>query len=192
MDEDYIKRGERVGAAIVFWLTFPPCCLMCLASVVDLFSGASRFSGTSSIDKIFVVITVLPFAGVSIWTLTAAGSLLGKAAAKCQSVKSAFLWGAFLSGPTILCLIFILLLPFFIFSHVDQFTRKDLIPLFFVLTIISAFGSFISGLAAIYVRDYRQFQRKRWIPQFTLQEIFIVFTIISVIISAMTTLAVLP
>jgi hypothetical protein len=185
MDDDFIKRGERVGSAFVFWLTFPPCCWMCLALLVDLFSG------TSSIDKIFVVITVLPIAGVSIWTLTAAGSFLGKAAARCRSVNAAFIWGGFISGLTIFSITFVLLFPFFLLSHFDLFPRKDLIPLFFVLSIISAFGSLISGLAAIYVRDYRQSQRKRWIPQFTLQEIFIVFTIVSIISSAMTSVAVL-
>jgi len=58
-------------------------------------------------------------------------------------------------------------------------------------TILTASGAVVAGLAAIVVRDRREFGRARPIPQFTLQEIFIVFTIVSIIISALASAAAL-
>ena len=56
---------------------------------------------------------------------------------------------------------------------------------------MSTAGSLASDIAAIYVRDYWKVQRKRWIPQLTVNEMIIVFTLVSVIIIALTTLSVL-
>jgi hypothetical protein len=72
-----------------------------------------------------------------------------------------------------------------------MYTSGFIILCFIFFAIITASGSLVSGLAAINVRDRRESGRTRLIPQFTLQEIFIVFTIVSVIISAMTSAAVL-
>jgi hypothetical protein len=62
--------------------------------------------------------------------------------------------------------------------------RNDIIYMLSLLAIVTSFGALISGISAIYVRDYRNIQRKRLIPQFTLLELFIIFTLLTVIISA--------
>lgn len=185
-DDDFVKRGEKVGAAIVLWPLLIPCGLAIRYILVSLFSSEMTLKAINEIGGLLCFF-------FCVYILTMAGSLLGKAGAKCRSVIPAFFWGAFLSCSTIsgILLVFgLLLLPLLFFSRIEGFSCYDLIPISFVLAIISALGSLISGLAAIYVRDYRQFQRKRLIPQFTLLEFFIVFTIISIIVSFVTTMAV--
>jgi hypothetical protein len=41
------------------------------------------------------------------------------------------------------------------------------------------------------VRDYRYFGRKRLFPQFTLQEMMLLFTLVAIIISSLTSIVVL-
>jgi prepilin-type N-terminal cleavage/methylation domain-containing protein len=44
-------------------------------------------------------------------------------------------------------------------------------------------------MAAIYVRDFRQFKRFPIVPQFTLQELMIVTTLVGVVLSAIASMA---
>ena len=178
-DDDFIKRGGRVGAVIAFGMTFAPCCLVFL------------FLSGNSADKLGVVIGGLTCTLLSTIIMASCGSLLGKSAARRPSVNAAFLQGAIISGLTIFGITIIILAPHLLHYQLEVFSRNELLHLFCLLIILTASGTLISGLAAIYVRDYRQSQTKRWIPQFTLQEMIVVFTIISIIISAMTSFAVL-
>ena len=130
--------------------------------------------------------------GFLVIVMAVLGHFWGMDAAKCGGVNAAFLLGA-----KIAALIYVL---FFLLSYFESpyflklsflFPRQISVIAFFQLVIISGSGSLHSGLTAIYVRDYLEFERPRRIPQFTLQEIFIAFTIASIIISAITTITVL-
>jgi hypothetical protein len=117
------------------------------------------------------------------------GFFAGREGARCKSVNSAFLWGAILCGLATLVCFPILFLTYFRLIRIYTSGIFILSALFF--TILTASGSLVSGMAAIAVRDRRESGRNRLIPQFTLQEIFILFTIASIIISAMSSVAVL-
>jgi hypothetical protein len=135
------------------------------------------------IFKVFKLSLMLSFVAAAV------GFFAGREGAKSRSVNAAFLWGGILCGlATFLCL---LGLFFTSFRTESVYTTGFYILRAIFFTITTASGSLVAGMAAIAVRDRRDFGRTRWIPQFTLQEIFIVFTIVSVIISAMASTAVL-
>lgn len=183
-EEDFIRYGGRVGAAIAFWMSLIPLCLLLLLSdgihAKDIISLIMEIIGSIIVG---VLISIGP-----VLLLSAGGYSLGKMAAKCASVNSAILLGTIVFSLIAL----VVFTPFFIWIHEVRLTRSDLLFFFLLYAILVAFFSLISSIAAIYVRDYRQFQRKRWIPQFTLQEMFIVFFLLSVIISALSSIPVLP
>lgn len=168
-DDDFIKRGGSVGATIAFWLTIALFCLF-----VVLIINASGDSMALGMVLPFSIFIALLMAGV--------GYLLGKLAATCPSVNTAFLKGAILIGLVVVLGIF---LPILIMTKLGTLLfRNDIIYMLSLLAIVTSFGALISGISAIYVRDYRNIQRKRLIPQFTLLELFIIFTLLTVIISA--------
>jgi hypothetical protein len=111
----------------------------------------------------------------------AAGNHLGGMAAKCTNAINAF-WRGASSGLIAIALSFPFLL---LFSFIIR-SSQDLFFLLCLYAFLTFSGSLVAGVAAIYIRDYRQFQRKRWIPQFSLQEMFIVFTLISMKIACLT------
>jgi hypothetical protein len=118
---------------------------------------------------------------------SAIGFFTGREGAKCRSVNSAYLRGGLLCGiATGTCLP---ILYFTYFRAIRVETTGILIVCAVFFAILTAAGALIAGLAAIMVRDRRETGRNRIIPQFTLQEIFISFTLATFIISAMATVA---
>jgi hypothetical protein len=187
MDDDFGKRGGSVGATIAFWLTLAELGLLVFGTIIHSQGNSddSRQNLLALFGVLFMgfscsMVVALPMAGL--------GYLLGKSAAKCRSVNTAFCQGALIIGaivPGVLCTLPLLTEFKLVYS------RSDLIYILSLFALLTASGSLLFGLVAIYVRDYRKFQRKRLIPQFTMLEFFIIFTIISIIISAMTSLTVL-
>jgi hypothetical protein len=178
-DDDLIKRGGSAGAAIAFWL----------ALVLSFPRELNSFAAHSIVIAVIYALLCSGFIAV----VTAAfGHFWGMDAAKCPSVNAAFLRGAKIAA-AIDVLIFMLasIHSSLLWNLPGSLLRNVSIVAIFQLVIISAAGSLLSGLTAIYVRDYREFARVRRIPQFTLQEIFIVFTLVSVIISALTSITVM-
>jgi hypothetical protein len=178
-DERTLKRGGSAGAAVAFWIAFFLTFPMALRSFLDAFLVAAVFYALLCAFGAALVAAVL-------------GHLWGMDAAKCPTVNAAFLRGGKIAA--------LIYAAFFALAYLETpyFQKMSLlfpgvisIITFFQLVIVAGVGALHSGLTAIYVRDYLEFDRIRKIPQFTLQEIFIVFTIVSVIISAMTTIAVL-
>jgi hypothetical protein len=175
MEKDAIRRGAAMGAVIAFWMAMGIPFLFIVSEDyrvvgefrfwVDLFAGGACYS--------------LIFAGI--------GYVFGNAGANCLNVRSAF-WrgakisaiiaGSFIPGILLICLL-----------SDGPIDCKNIF--YFFLTFISpfmlvtSFGTLISGLSAIYARDYREFQRKRFIPQFTLIELLIVVTLFAIIISSL-------
>jgi prepilin-type N-terminal cleavage/methylation domain-containing protein len=72
-------------------------------------------------------------------------------------------------------------------ESVDSF--RALVTAVVFWSLVTCTASLVSGVAAIYVRDYRQFQRFRLFPQFTLQELMIVMTLVAIISSAIASAA---
>ncbi|MCC6127213.1 MAG: hypothetical protein IT426_19805 [Pirellulales bacterium] len=187
MNDDFIKRGGSAGAAIAFWMTLAVLFLAFLIKCSWLVDSI-RDSKLSLGEKIGVMLigfscsmfVALPAAGV--------GYLMGKSAARCRSANMAFLQGAIFPGAILLGLS----ITFFLASVFQlDYSRSDLTNALGLFAIFTASSSLLFGLVAIYVRDYRQTGRKRPIPQFTLLEMLLVFTIIAVIISAITSIVVL-
>jgi hypothetical protein len=177
MDDDFIRRGGRVGGAIAFLMIFLPFCSM---YVLSFFSPAR--------DRLGVRITALPCSFVMAALMATIGSLIGKWAATRPTANSAFLRGGIISGLISVGLFAPLSVLGLLFDQMYEFIKY--ISVFLLLTIlITACVSFLSGLTAICVRDCRQTGRKRLIPQFTLQEMLIVFSLLAVIMSVLASFA---
>lgn len=157
-------------------MTFLP---FCSIQVLSLFNHRMNRFG--------IAITGLPCSFVMAVLMAPIGNIIGKWAATRPSVNSAFSQGAIDSG----LLNFLFLSPFFLFSLSGNLSDSVKIICVFILFLISISTSvcFHSGLTAIYVRDYRQTGRKRPIPQFTLQEMLILFSLLTVIMSAFASFA---
>jgi hypothetical protein len=138
---------------------------------------------TPEAQRLVVVAIELTFAAALL------GFFAGREGARRASVNAAFLWGGVLCGLATLICVPILYVTYF--KYIRMYTSGIVAISSIFFAILAASGSLVSGLAAIMVRDRRESGRNRIIPQFTLQEIFIVFTIASVIISALASAAVL-
>jgi hypothetical protein len=113
------------------------------------------------------------------------GFFAGRVADGSRSVNHAFLRGGCIFLGVLFFVTFIVSLTR---STPKDDERKFIaFALFFGLFALG--GSLLSGLSAIFVRDYRQFKRFRPIPQFSLQELLIVITLIIVIISFISSIA---
>jgi hypothetical protein len=165
--DSFTLRSRRVGAMLALGLMLASVFLMFVLRSGDAHSLFYRLA-----TGLFLLL--MPLA-------VAAGNYLGGMAAKCANASNAF-WRGASSGPIAVALSFPFLLGF---SFIIRSSR-DIYVLLCVYAFLAFSGSLVTGVAAIYVRDYRQFQSKRWIPQFTLQEMFIVFTLISMIIACLT------
>ncbi len=66
---------------------------------------------------------------------------------------------------------------FIVYFRIFQFKNRTNLVLSYLLVsvIMISLGAIHGGLTAIYVRDHGQTQRIRLIPQFTLQELLIIF-----------------
>jgi hypothetical protein len=177
MDYQFIRRGGVLGALIAFIVTIVAMPLFVMAS--------TRGARDPLIEPALIDIAVQTAVCLS-FLFAALGYIAGREGARSETIVRACIKGAALFA--VATAIFILI----------NFPRSSgPFPSQLLATIASfscsmvAGGALASGLAAIVVRDRRQFGRARLIPQFTLQEIFIVFTIVSVIISALASSAVL-
>jgi hypothetical protein len=168
---DLVRRGRHVGMIFAPALTIISICLMFLAGNVkanlsDCLTMALGMSPIPALAAVFV------------------GSFLGEMAAKARTARIAFLRGTFYSALIAIAST----LPFMLSLEIRL--SRDTFILFCPVASLAALGSLVSGVSAIYVRDYRDFQRKRWLPQFTLQEMFIAFTLAGILFSAVACLGV--
>jgi hypothetical protein len=174
--DDCIRHGRLIGGLVALGLTIVPICLGTLLGNVNanLIQRIIMGFGVSLMPDLLAVLV---------------GLYLGEMAAKCRTINIAFVRGAFYTGLAVV----VLVLPFIWFnlSYLNVQSSRVWFGLLCFFAPMPAAGSLASGVAAIYVRDYWEFRRKRWIPQFTLKQLFIIFTIASIMISSMTSLATL-
>ena len=119
------------------------------------------------------------------------GGIAGGFLQKCRTVNLAFLIGSasFLLITSMLSFIWWLCFystPVSGIKSVPNFYFTSFFILFSACT-----GSLASGLSAITIRDYRQSQRVRFIPQFTLSEVMIVVTLIATILGCIMSVKIL-
>jgi hypothetical protein len=178
----FILRGSFLGAILFYLLS------LALIAAIFLPSMYRERLGWKSLltPETFSVLSISALLSL----ITAMiGFFVGREGARCPTVNAAFLRGGILCGSA--TMVSLPLLFFTYFRTLKIYTSGFFILCIVFLAILTASGSLVSGLAAILVRDRRESGYTRLIPQFTLQEIFIVFTIVSIIISAMTSVAVL-
>jgi hypothetical protein len=180
--ENFTRRGGCVGAVIVYLISMGLIAANFLPAVYQDRLGLVSLMTPETV-KVIKIAFGLAFVAALI------GFFAGREGARSRNVNAAFLWGGILCGlATFICLLGLFLTSF---RTESVYTSGFFILRAILFTITTASGSLVAGMAAIVVRDRRDFGRTRWIPQFTLQEIFIVFTIVSIIISAMASTAVL-
>jgi hypothetical protein len=176
-DEDLITRGGAVGAIIAFTVTFLAVVVLAIAN-----SQGPRSVRFFEILPGMACFSVIP---------TSLGYFAGKEGARSKTVPGAFIKGAVFFGCAMaVCgfVYFILLLN--IVNETASVTARAVVLAPIVLSVlVVGTASLVSGLAAIFVRDYRQFNRLRLLPQFTLQELMIVTTLVAIILSAIASMA---
>jgi hypothetical protein len=178
----FTLRGGCLGAILVYLLSLAMIVAACLSTMNRERQGWSSLTTPESWHLIMLAFEFSLIAAVL-------GFFMGREGARRKNVNAAFLWGGILCGlATLICLP---TLYFTYFRVIRIYTSGIVIISVLFFIILTASGSLVSGLAAIVVRDRREFGRARLIPQFTLQEIFIVFTIASIIISALSSSALL-
>jgi hypothetical protein len=171
MDDKSIRRGGCAGALIASSVTL----IVLLAAHFS--AGGSPGGG---FDVVIGAICLLFFPA----TL---GYCAGLEGAGSKSVAAAFIKGAVFFG----CALIVWAVVFLLFSSEWMLgPHAYLVALSFAALLIST-GSLISGMAAIVVRDYREYRRWRLFPQFTLQELMIVITLAAIILSAISSWAAL-
>jgi hypothetical protein len=112
------------------------------------------------------------------------GYVVGKTGAKSQTVKFAFGQGGMIAFLASVCLI----IPIFIFGIESGIIKLYSHYMIYLSLSLICYGSLLSGMFAIISRDYRQFQRLRIIPQFTLGEILTVIFLVAVIMGSFTSI----
>jgi hypothetical protein len=169
---------------LAFWGTFFWCWLCFITSAVR-----AKSWGPSDPDfPFFLLLIVMPslfFASLAL-LVAPLGYFWGKDAAMCRSIWIAFLRGAGFCGAIAGAITMLVWIGSFLMQ-----TRRDS---FFELCAmlfsrgfaLACFGAFLSGVSAIYVRDFRALQRSRLLPQFTMQEMLVIFTLLGIIISITT------
>jgi hypothetical protein len=174
MNDDNIRHGGSVGAFIAFIVT---------AIAVPLFvMGSTRGPRDPLIEpRLFEAAVGSTFCLSLIFA--ALGYIAGREGARTKSTVLASIKGGVL---------FTCAIAAFVMSNLPPTAPSHaiVVTLIFSCSIIAA-GMLASGMAAIAVRDYSHFGWMRLFPHFTRPEILIVLAIVGVIISAMTTIAVL-
>ncbi|MCC6127043.1 MAG: hypothetical protein IT426_18950 [Pirellulales bacterium] len=178
----FTLRGGLLGAILVYLISLALIVAIILPTMYRDRLGWDSLNTPESLDVVKIAIKLSLVAAVI-------GFFAGKEGARCQSVNAAFLRGGILCGlATLIC---IPVLSFTYFRTLHIYTTGFYALCAIAFAILTASGAIVSGLAAIVVRDRRESGRNRFIPQFTLQEIFIAFTIVSIIISALASAAAL-
>jgi hypothetical protein len=163
MEDKLIRMGGNTGAVIAFSVALAVFIAMSIAQ-----NRSSAFPGMIAVGLWFSIFPI------------SLGYFAGLEGARSKSVRSAFIKGAIFFGCAVS--VFILLL-FYSSIRGEAPSNGLLVGISFAAIIIST-ASLISGMAAIVVRDYREFGRRRLFPQFTLQELMIVVTLTAIILSA--------
>jgi hypothetical protein len=167
MDDNSIKRGGYAGAAIAASVTF--------IVLISVFFSENRDPN------------IIPGALCLLFFPATLGYFAGLEGARSRSVRWAFIKGAIFFG----CALIVFAVLFLLISAQGMLGfHALLVSLAFAALIIST-GALISGMAAIVVRDYRDYGRWRIIPQFTLQELMIVITLAAIILSSITSMVAL-
>jgi hypothetical protein len=170
MNDPAVKRGGIGGAAIMIFY----------ALVISLISYAENARNHSDEPVNGIYYYFLFF--VLSFLLGMLGCCAGGWGAECQNVFRAFFFGGFIFA----------ILPVILVSCIYYFSASaERIPNYLLcavalIALFSSSGALVSGLGAILARDYRKFQKKRIIPQFTLQELFVICSLVVVITSVIT------
>ena len=108
------------------------------------------------------------------------GYIIGKTGAKSQNVMFAFGQGGMIAFLASICFV----IPIFILGIRSGIVKIYFYYMIFLSLILICYGSLISGVFAIISRDFRQFQRMRFFPQFTISELLIITTLAAIILSS--------
>jgi hypothetical protein len=155
------KYGGMVGGGMMILLVV----VLCLSIYISDPSGSVAF-----------ICFIFPVLGFLLGVL---GYIIGGIGAGYSSIPRAFFSGSVLGGFAS-AFIFIVVV-----TSVGSVNLARMFLFVVLLTcIFSSTGALIGGFGAIAARDYRRFQKVRFLPQFTLQELFIVITLVAVILSA--------
>jgi hypothetical protein len=179
--ENFTIRGGCVGAVIVYFISLGLVAASILPSMFRERLGWRSLQLKETLEVVGLAM-MLSFVAAAI------GFFAGKEGARSRSVNAAFRQGGIFCGlAATVCILGFLLTSF----RTESIYAIGFYALrIFFLIIVTASSALVSGMAAIAVRDRRESGRNRLIPQFTLQEIFIVFTLAAVIISSLTSIAV--
>lgn len=159
MDDKLIRMGGHAGAMIAFSVT-----LIVFIAISIAQNDASVFWGV-------ICGGFFP---------TSLGYFAGLEGARSKSVCLAFIKGAIFFG----CAVAVFILPLFFFSIRGTIPANGLLVGISLAAIVISTASLVSGMAAVVVRDYKEFGRWRLLPQFSLQELMIVVTLTAIILSA--------
>jgi len=165
MNDPAEKRGGIVGAGILALAT--------LMSFLAFYLG----EGTAILEPVRYVLIPCAYSTV---LLGIVGYIAGRCGAKCLQTPRAFLSGGLLLGIAS----GVGFSAFYIFAINPELTMYYWSLALPLMVIFFGSGSLISGFGAIVGRDYNKFQKLRFIPQFTLQELLIVISLFTVITSA--------
>jgi hypothetical protein len=178
----FTLRGGCLGAVLVYLISLAMIVAYILPTMYRDRLGWASLNTPETLQVVKIAL-MLSFVAAAI------GFFAGREGARCRSVNAAFLRGGILCGlATLICLP---VLSFTYFRALHIYTTGFYALCAISFAILTASGAIVCGLAAIVVRDRRESGRTRLIPQFTLQEIFIAFTIVSIIISALASAAAL-
>jgi hypothetical protein len=175
MKDDLTSLGGVVGAAIAFTVT-------AIAMTVAMGADSRGLRASDFPQALFALscVALIP---------TSLGMFAGREGARSKTVPMAFVKGAAFFG----CAMAVCgLLAFMILVSAPVSSSRALLTVVVFSTLVICTASLVSGMAAIYVRDYRQFKRLRLIPQFMLQELLIVTTLVAIILSAISSIAYRP
>jgi hypothetical protein len=171
MSDPAIKHGRKTGFRITAILSFNS--ILIVTFQVRQFTTHYELVAQILVDFIFCY---LLFAWI--------GLILGEQGAKSKSVPRAFFRGGVLLG----CISLVFYLPLALLA----LGGGEFVPISVVFSPIIlyaiVFGAIVSGVSAIAARDFRRFQKARFLPQFSLQELFITFSLITVLVSILSSI----
>lgn len=182
-DEDAIDRGGTAGAVVAFWMS----AALLGISIWRFGEVTNVMPGHSEAAAVFTVIMLMLLVACLSLFVAAIGYFWGENAAKCRSASAAFVHGAVVGAAIVAAVSGIGAIAIAV-SGSATIGHRAWTAFFLWLALVSAYGAALSGLSAIYARDYRQFRRRQWLPQFTLREMLLLVTLAVVMLSAITSL----